>query len=529
MSLPGDGGEESFRLSFVLPSSKLSQSSLFIDTDDTYDVKSALPGPDLRTLLGLPILKRKAPVLLNFVPTYKSTLPDVPRKRKKSLSPPTATTLTAPTSRTDQESTSDPADLPSTSAPFLIPIPERKRRRRLVKTAEMVRPRPVVQDLLADIPTDAEATPAQSMLPPKQKRVKKAQPKAKTTDAEAEDALPISKLAESKKSTSTSTKRSAEGQPSGSTQTKRPRSSSATTSASKKPDVPWAPDLSLEDRPIMASESADDINVAVALSTALLLPNDLERNAKLSEYENYALMLQHSTAQREIRTLEAKMKKLEDQAEAATKNQTLALEKAEAAEAVKKVAEAEKREAEAQKVQAQKELQQALATKEAEVKEADEKAYAQGMADVAEDYKLQLDLPADSALRQADANLLPFPPPSQTEDESETEVEAEDEDEEKNDEDALVRKSKGAAEAKSSLPAEQILDLTQDEVGDEAEEVSKESVQGYPSPDLLLTDRSLDATLAEIDAEIQAEKAAEEIPPESSEVPVPAAADVQES
>ena len=44
----------------------------------------------------------------------------------------------------------------------------------------------------------------------------------------------------------------------------------------------------------MASESADDINVGVALSTTLLLPNDLERNAKLSEYENYALMLQHS-------------------------------------------------------------------------------------------------------------------------------------------------------------------------------------------------------------------------------------------
>ncbi|CAL5423522.1 unnamed protein product [Camellia sinensis] len=81
---------------------------------------------------------------------------------------------------------------------------------------------------------------------------------------------------------------------------------------------------------------------------------------------------------------------MKDQAEAATKAQTLALEKAESAEAVKKVAEAEKREAEAKKAQAEKELQQALATKEAEVKEADEKAYAQGMADVAEDYKLQV-------------------------------------------------------------------------------------------------------------------------------------------
>ncbi|XP_028107663.1 uncharacterized abhydrolase domain-containing protein DDB_G0269086-like [Camellia sinensis] len=327
----------------------------------------------------------------------------------------------------------------------------------------------------------------------------------------------------------------------------------------------------------MASESADDINVAVALSTALLLPNDLERNAKFSEYENYALMLQHSaqaiqhahsfsmqsfenrqrlvdmkretsSLKREIRALEAKMKKLEDQAEAATKNHTLALEKAEAAEAVKKVAEAEKREAEAQKVQAQKELQQALATKEAEVKEADEKAYAQGMADVAEDYKLQvrqacnrgfslgwmslikkLDLPADSPLRQANAIPLPFPPPSQTEDESETEVEAEAKDEEKNDEEALVRKPKDTAGAKSPLPAEQVLDLTQDEGGDEAVEVSKESVQGCPSSDLLLTERSLDTTLAEIDAEIQAEKVAEEIPPESSEVPVLAVADAQES
>ncbi|XP_028051604.1 actin cytoskeleton-regulatory complex protein PAN1-like [Camellia sinensis] len=447
--------------------------------------------------------------------------------------PPKNFRLTASTSRTDQESTSDPADLPSTSAPYLIPIPERKRRRRLVKTAEMVRPRPVVQDLLADLPTDAEAAPTQSMIPPKSKRVKKAQPKAKATDAEAEDALPISKLAESKKSASTSTKRSAEGQPSGSTQTKRPRSSSATTSASKKPDVPWAPDLSLEDRPIMASESADDINVAVALSTALLLPNDLERNSKLSEYENYALMLQHSaqaiqhahsfamqsfenrqrlvdmkreasSMKREIKSLEAKMKKLEDQAEATTKVQTLALEKAEAAEAVRKVAEAEKREAEVQKAQAKKELQQALATKEAEIKEADEK----------------LDLPTDSPLRQADAIPLPFPPPP-PEGGSESEAEAVDEDEE--------RRPKNAAEAKSPPPAEQVMDLTLDEEGDGAEGAPKETATGQLSSNLLLVERSVESTVAEIDAEIEVEKVAEEVPPESFEVPVPAVADAEES
>ena len=101
-------------------------------------------------------------------------------------------------------------------------------------------------------------------------------------------------MAERKKTASTSAKRSAEAQPSVSTQSKKPRSSSAATSGSRIPKVPWTPEITLEDKPVLASDSADDINVGVALSTALLLPGDLERNAKMSEYENYALMLQHS-------------------------------------------------------------------------------------------------------------------------------------------------------------------------------------------------------------------------------------------
>ncbi|XP_028103340.1 uncharacterized abhydrolase domain-containing protein DDB_G0269086-like [Camellia sinensis] len=169
----------------------------------------------------------------------------------------------------------------------------------------------------------------------------------------------------------------------------------------------------------MTNESADDINVGVALTTALLLPGDLERNAGYSEYVNYALMLQHSvqaiqhahsfsmqsfqnreklvdlrrevsSLKKENKSLELKMKKLEDQAEAATKAQTLAEEKAESAEAIKTVAESQKKEAEARAAQAEKELQEALATKEAEIKEVDEKAYAQGVAGVTEDYKLQV-------------------------------------------------------------------------------------------------------------------------------------------
>ncbi|XP_028118524.1 uncharacterized protein LOC114316068 [Camellia sinensis] len=231
----------------------------------------------------------------------------------------------------------------------------------------MGHPKPVAVDLLADLPADVDVVPAQSMPPPKPKRIKKAQPKTKATEVEAEDALPISQLVESKKTTSTSAKRSVEAQPSEPSQSKKPRSSSAMTSGSRIPKVPWRPEITLEDKPVLASDSTDDINVGVALSTALLLPGDLERNAKMSEYENYVFMLQRSV----------QMKKLEDQAEAATKPQSLAEEKAESAEAIKKVAEAEKKEAEDKKAQAEKELQDALFTKDAEIKAADEKAYAQ--------------------------------------------------------------------------------------------------------------------------------------------------------
>ena len=97
----------------------------------------------------------------------------------------------------------------------------------------------------------------------------------------------------------------------------------------------------------------------------------------------------------------------------------------------------------------------------------------------------KLDLPVDSPFRNADVIPLPFPPPSQTEDESETEADAEDEDEEKNDDEALVRKSKDGAEAKSPPLAEQVMDLTLDEEGDEVEGATKEIVTGQLSSDLL--------------------------------------------
>ena len=241
--------------------------------------------------------------------------------------------------------------------------------------------------------------------------------------------------------------------------------------------------------------------------------------------------------QKQHNRLQKKMKTLEDQAEAATQAKQEADEKAEAAEAIKNVAEAEKKEAQAKAAQAEQELHDALATKDAEIKAADDKAYAQGIADVTEDYKLQvkqacnrgfslgwmslakkLDLPADSPWRKAEAIPLPFPPPppsTQAEEEVESEPEAEDGDK---DNEALVRKSKDDSEAKSPPPPGQVLDLTGDEEGDVVEEAPRDLFTGQLSSDLLLAERSIDKTLEEIDAEIAADKSAEVVANKDAEV-----------
>ncbi|XP_028124713.1 glutamic acid-rich protein-like [Camellia sinensis] len=190
------------------------------------------------------------------------------------------------------------------------------------------------------------------------------------------------------------------------------------------------------------------------------------------------------------------MKKLEDQAEAAIKAQTEAKEKADSAEAIKKVAESQRKEAKEKMAQAEKELQEALATKDAEIKEADEKTNAD-------------DIP------------LPFPPPhppAQSDEDSESEDEEED--------DALVRKVKEATASKSPPQNEQVLDLTHDE---EVEEVPKDVIPLKVSSDSLLADKSIDETLAQIDAEIAVEKAAEVSSQQSSDVQSQPAADVGES
>ncbi|XP_028100848.1 uncharacterized protein LOC114300161 [Camellia sinensis] len=347
--------------------------------------KSFFPSKDLKKLLDLPVQRRRAPLLLNYIPTYKSVLPDIPKKKSKSH--PSATTLPVTSlSWPDQGSTYDLAEQPSTSAPYLIPSSQCKSQRRTAIAAKMGRKKAVAEDLLVDIPNTVNAQPTQPK--PKPKRLKKAQPKAT-----------------SEKTISVAEKRPAEAEPSQSTRSKRPRSESAITSGSMKSNAPWAPPITIEDKPIRASDSANDIEVSVALSTPLLLSPDLNRNAEMSEYENFALMLQRSvqafaikkelanktkeaaSLQRALNKAKGKRKGLTDQAEAAKKAQDEAEEKADAAEAITKVLAAKKKEAKGKMIEAQKELQDALATKVAEIKAADEKAYAEGAADVKEDYK----------------------------------------------------------------------------------------------------------------------------------------------
>ncbi|XP_028081875.1 dynactin subunit 1-like [Camellia sinensis] len=166
----------------------------------------------------------------------------------------------------------------------------------------MGRQRAVAKDLLASIPSTVDAQPTQTQPPPKQKRIKKAQPKAK------------------------------------------------------------------------AIQHAHSFSV-----------QSFENWERLAEMKREVSSLQKAN-----KSLQSKMKKLEDQAEAAIKAQTDAEEKTDSAEAIKKVLEVEKKDAEEKIAQAQKELQDALATKEAEVKAADEKGYNEEVTDVTADYEKQV-------------------------------------------------------------------------------------------------------------------------------------------
>ncbi|XP_028052400.1 uncharacterized protein LOC114256904 [Camellia sinensis] len=168
-----------------------------------------------------------------------------------------------------------------------------------------------------------------------------------------------------------------------------------------------------------------------------------------------------------LNNAEAKMKMLLDQAEAAKKAQDQAEEKAEATEAVAEVFKAQVKEVEAKTAEAQAKLRDALATKEAEIKAADEKAFSEGQAAVS---------------------------PNNSEDK------AEDEDPEADDAD----KGEAAIGVKSPTLNEQVLDFTQDD----EDEISKSTSpkKATTEAEVQAVEKSLDQTLFEIDAEIATEK-----------------------
>ncbi|XP_028081720.1 uncharacterized protein LOC114283088 [Camellia sinensis] len=255
----------------------------------------------------------------------------------------------------------------------------------------MGRSKAVVEDLLDNLPgvVHVQSSPSQSQ--PKPKRVKKARAKAIVTQVDSEDTVPISKLAEIKKSSTAAEKSLAEAEPSDTTRSKKPRSKATANRSAFKVDEPWVPAIMVGDRPIKASNSAiDSIEVGVALSTVVLLPTDLNPMAEITEYKNFALMMQHSVLTKEatgflssLNNIEAKIKGLIDQAKAAKAAQDTAEERADAAEAVAEVLKVEAKEAEAKTtdaktVEVKAELQEALATKEVEIKVADEKAFSEG-------------------------------------------------------------------------------------------------------------------------------------------------------
>ncbi|XP_028052874.1 dynactin subunit 1-like [Camellia sinensis] len=113
-----------------------------------------------------------------------------------------------------------------------------------------------------------------------------------------------------------------------------------------------------------------------------------------------------STLQKTNKNSQSKMKSLEDQAEAVIKAQNDAEEKADSAKAIKKVLEAKKKDVEEKTAQVQKELQDTLATKEAEIKAADEKGYNKGVTDVTADYEKQDDeVPKDATPKKASSDV----------------------------------------------------------------------------------------------------------------------------
>ncbi|XP_028075194.1 uncharacterized protein LOC114277494 [Camellia sinensis] len=313
----------------------------------------------------------------------------------------------------------------------------------------------VVKDLLTNLPGIVNVQPLSSpQLTPKPKRVKKAKAKATVTQIDSEDTVPISKLAETEKSAPSTEKRPAENPSSEAPPAKKPRSDHQESSSYPRGMV-WAPEIMLDDRPLTAGDSAANL-------------------------EHSVLAIQHAHS---YATKTEMMRK--DLAKDAKTAQSLAEEKAKEAKNEAEAARADLEAANVKVADMEAKLQEALANKEAKVKAADEKAFEEGQVAVRDQYKQQLE--------------VPFPP--------EPEEDAEDDEADEVEEEV-------AANAKSPTLNDQI-DLTQDEEDDLASKVVS------PKPtiseaEVQCIEKSLDKTLEEIDAELEADKSVKTLADEAN-------------
>ncbi|XP_028100537.1 uncharacterized protein LOC114299907 [Camellia sinensis] len=214
------------------------------------------------------------------------------------------------------------------------------------------------------------------------------------------------------------------------------------------------------DRPLRAGDSAiESVEVGTVLSTAVLLPADMNQMAKLHEYENFALMMQHSIlAIQHTHSYAVKAELIKKDLIAQGKAEAKAEEAESAAEAAK--AKAKAKVAEVKVVEAEEKLMETLDNKEAEIKATDEKAYAESQADAEVEDKV----------------------------EAATEVKVD-------------------AMAKSPTLNDQVLDL----IGENEDEVPKSASpkKTTSEAEVQAVEKSLEETLLEIDAKIQADKSAQ--------------------
>ncbi|GMP98008.1 hypothetical protein CsSME_00046052 [Camellia sinensis var. sinensis] len=106
--------------------------------------------------------------------------------------------------------------------------------------------------------------------------------------------MPISKLAEIEKQSSAAEKRPTEAGSSEEPSSKKPRLRGIAHPGIFHTDKPWTLTVMVGDRPLLTKDSTlDNMEVSATLSIVVLLPADHNRMTELTEYENYALMMEH--------------------------------------------------------------------------------------------------------------------------------------------------------------------------------------------------------------------------------------------